>query len=427
MLCLVLCLVLFSEISFAEDDEIDSSQNEEVIEQENNSEEPVENEEPAEIVNPEPEPIVDREESYEREEQVDYRSDGMDEQEREHAQKIEDLEAAYAREQADQNNGENVQQPNEGRNRNNRVNKNSERPKRNKSLKALERSQRAERRTQRENIHVDTNHTQNIEEQNNTQQSGAKSSYGSSENKEIDPENFVCDPIVSLQIQNELRFDILKELADEYGFEITILESENKLMSIEKNQPLSKVIESITRDMSVVLNFKKIKDCNRLVAIAVLDNNEWSGSGGGSGGPSESRFIRKYSSEDGSENLQRYKPKFEAPKLVEIENPEPMTAEQLEEKRLRQEQRKAQRLEHENVRSLNDELVNGSELKAQYNVKGDDWKKDINETRVEIPDMEEYVQQVIDGERQPDLRKMSLKQRSEYMKLRRELRAQQTE
>src|SRR5690606_29274021 len=88
---------------------------------------------------------------------------------------------------------------------------------------------------------------------------------------------FVCDPIITVQAHNKLRFDILKELADEHNFEIEMLESENKSMSLEKNLPLSKVIESITRDMSVVLNFKNEQGCKVLSSITVIDNAEWGG------------------------------------------------------------------------------------------------------------------------------------------------------
>jgi len=409
---LMVSLILFSGVLFAEDvEEIESSENQEVVENENNAEEQIENEEPAEIDS------VEREQSYESEEPVQSYSDGMDEQEREHAQKIEELEAAYARDRAEQNSDQSDQQSNESNNSG--ANENPVRTKRNKSLKELDRSQREGRRTKRERTSPRANDMQTNQKNNPIQNNNGKSTYVSEKKTDTNPENFVCDPIVSLQIQNQLRFDILKELANEYGFEITILESENKLMSIEKNLPLSKVIESITRDMSVVLNFKKIKDCDRLIAIDVLDNNEWGGSGGGSSSDAARSDI--------SEKLQRYKPKFQEPKLIDAEDVEPYTDEQLNAQKMRQEERKAKRLEEQNVRSLNDELENGADLKTQFNVKGDSWKKNINETKVDIPDMEQYVQEVLDGERQPDLRKMSLKQRSEYMKLRRELRTQQAE
>lgn len=238
---------------------------------------------------------------------------------------------------------------------------------------------------------------------------------------DVSDQEFVCDPVISIQAQNKLRFDILKELADEHNFEIEMLESENKSMSLEKNLPLSKVVESITRDMSVVLNFKNEQGCKVLSSIAVLDNEGWS-----SGASYQSSNTR---GSELSEKLQRYKPKFKAPRLVKREDEEP--AEAIDpaiaaEQEALQEERRAKRLERKNMRSLNDELENGDELKNNFNVRGNNWKKD-KVAAEDIPDMQQYVQEVMDGERQPNMRAMTTKQRSEYMRIRRELRAQQKE
>lgn len=230
-------------------------------------------------------------------------------------------------------------------------------------------------------------------------------------------EKFECDPMVSIQVKNKLRFDILKQLADEHNFEIAMLESENKMMSLEKNLPLSKVVESITRDMSVVLNFRNEQGCKVLASIAVLDNSAWSGDG------SSYRSSNDSKSEN-TEKLQRYRPKFEAPRIVPQDELVPIAPEVAEEQKTRQEERRTKRLEKKNMRSLNDEIQGGGRLNAQYNIRGDNWKKDkVDEA--DIPDMNQYVQEVMDGERQPDMRSMSTRQRSEYMQIRRELRAQQ--
>jgi len=232
---------------------------------------------------------------------------------------------------------------------------------------------------------------------------------------ELTQEGFECDPIVSVQANNKLRFDILKNLADEYNFEITILESENKLMSLEKKQPLSKVVESVTRDMSVFLIFQNLNGCKRLVEISVLDNSEWSSGSG---------YNSSKNRSDLAEKLQKYKPKF---KPISVLNEEDL--EQLEDVpqaiKQKQEELRQRRLEKKKMRTLNDELINGDELKTRFNVRGDSWKKDIKGRREIIPDMEVYVQEVLDGERKPDMRNMTVKQRSEYMEVRRKLRAGQ--
>lgn len=236
-----------------------------------------------------------------------------------------------------------------------------------------------------------------------------------------------CDPIINIQVNEEKRFDVLSKLAEEHAFDISMLETENVPVSIEKNQRLSEVVESITRKMNVVLNFQTVGECKRLVSITVLNEKEWAGSGGGVRSFTGSSRLAEH-----LENLSGYQERkgkitreegqlkyksFVPVRLEPVEkNPEQIEA---EEKR-REAYRK--RVERNGGELLNDTLENGSELKNAFSVKGDSWKIQKEE---DIEDMEQYVQEVLNGDRVPNVRGMTSEQRNEYMRLRREYQSQQ--
>ncbi len=233
----------------------------------------------------------------------------------------------------------------------------------------------------------------------------------SKNDKETTDDRFVdipCDPIVNLQVHREKRFDVLSKLAEEYVFDISMLESENVPISIEKNQPLSEVIDSITRNMNVFLNFQNIDSCKRLVSITVLNNQEWAGSGSGSGAAGAA--SRR-------EELLRYKP-IQIKTVDSIE----VSQEEIEAEEKRHEEYR-NRVESEGGALLNDTLESGYQLKNDFSVRGTSWKVQ----KENVGDMETYVQEVMKGERTPNVRGMSPEERKEYMRLRREYRGQQVE
>lgn len=219
-----------------------------------------------------------------------------------------------------------------------------------------------------------------------------------------------CDPIVNIQVNEEKSFDVLSKLAEEHAFDISMLETENMPISIEKNQPLSEVVESITRKMNVVLNFQTVGACKRLVSIAVLNDKEWAGSGAG---------VNSFSGIKGRTGGEERELKFISPKFTKLDAEE-KTQEQIE---AEEERREAYRksVERNGGELLNDTLENGAELNNAFSVKGNSWK--IQKENIE--DMETYVQEVLSGDRTPNVRGMTSSQRKEYMRLRREYQSQQ--
>lgn len=228
-----------------------------------------------------------------------------------------------------------------------------------------------------------------------------------------------CNPVVRVSANKEKRFDILKKLADEHGFEIVMLEAENHPISLEKNEVLSRVIESITRDMSVVLNYQKANGCERLVAISVLDNSEWSGAGNSRSRASSNSnalaIVKQYSPGANSLSPSRNRETDTSQSSPASYNTPASTYQSREAKKqelqeLREERRKAREL-----RSMNQESPGGKRQKND-SYENDDWKNQGEQ----IDNMEMYVDEVMSGERVPNIRGMTIQQRTEYMRLRRE-------
>ncbi len=219
-----------------------------------------------------------------------------------------------------------------------------------------------------------------------------------------------CNPLVAVNANQQSRFDLLKQLADEHQFEISMLKTDDKQISLEKTLPLTKAIESITRDMSVVLSYQKIEGCERIVAISALDEDGWS----------DSASSSRWGSAERNEKLQRYIPKFEPVRVVQDEDAPELSYEQQQENEARAQERRERR----GMRRLNDELEGGHQLRNNFNVRGDGWKSNLRsgQGEADISDMEQYTREVMNGERAADIRSMSVQQRSEYMKIRRQLR-----
>ncbi len=223
-------------------------------------------------------------------------------------------------------------------------------------------------------------------------------------------EPFVCDPKISLNVDSKGRFEVLKGLADEHGFSLEMLESENTPITLEKSQRLSKVVESITRDMSVVLKYKKVANCELLTEIAVIEKGSWDGS-------------------EVSGEVRSYQPASRTKRRVRVLDEMEMdfSVEALEKKRERKElhdNRLRKQIERRGHVLLNDELENGEELNTKFIIKDPkNWKKNIKS----LPkgsgadDMETYVQDVLDGNREADLESLSPAERAKYFKTRRKL------
>jgi|GEM_PF-4461108 len=221
-----------------------------------------------------------------------------------------------------------------------------------------------------------------------------------------------CNPEISLSVSNQSRFNILKDLANDHGFTLEVLESDNKPISIEKNQRLFKVIESITRDMNVVLQYRTQNGCEKLVAISLLNEGEWKGK--------NKSKTRLYSPSNSPSKQIR-------PRLLRDENRD--NSKEAQERRKNATLIQQQRLEKKKQRGevhLNESLENGASFKNNFTAKKG-FQKNVQslENNDTIDDMESYVQEVLDGDRVPDLRSMTSSERSKYMRIRRKLRRAQ--
>lgn len=263
----------------------------------------------------------------------------------------------------------------------------------------------------------------------------------------------VCDPVVTVNENNKSRFEILKSLADTHGFTVTLLESEDSTISLEKTDKLSRVVESITRGTSVVLRYKTIENCEILTEIAFLDNKAWEGTGGGVSEAAsargegvrnyQARLIPRQVSEEelASEEMQQtdeQKERFEERRQARI-----LAQERQEE--LRKQRMESSGLEYQPAETLNETLEGGENLKAVYRAGRPDWRSSqssnvnvenpeneeegSNEDKQEqvqnglgIEDMDAYVREVLAGTRVPDTGSMNAKERFEYMKARQRIR-----
>jgi len=281
-------------------------------------------------------------------------------------------------------------------------------------------------------------------------------------------EKRVCNPVVTVKENNKSRFEILKSLAEVHGFSISILESEDSRISLEKTDTLSRIVESITRDMSVVLRYKTEDDCKVLTQVAFLDNKAWDNVGGAkrefagrkrdSGESFSSTEPSSRTLSYGEDRVKRAQADM-TPRPVSVE--ELAEAEQSEEEKERLEQRRQARIlaqerqealrkqrmesrgqEYQPPGSINDSIEGGENLNALYRAGRANWRggtlgqrqldEDIDEDEEEageqitsglgIEDMDTYVREVLAGERMPETGSMNAKERFEYMKARQRIR-----
>lgn len=119
-----------------------------------------------------------------------------------------------------------------------------------------------------------------------------------------------CDPVVTVSANNKKRSRILSELGKEHGFWVNIPETDDNNISLEKTQKLSKVVESITKDTSVVTKFQKQGDCQRMISVSMVGDKAPKGFDSTEKTEYEKPIKNKANFEKGKKNKKDKKPKF---------------------------------------------------------------------------------------------------------------------
>jgi len=212
-----------------------------------------------------------------------------------------------------------------------------------------------------------------------------------------------CNPIVKVDAYEEKRFQVLKKLAIEHGFEIIMLAEENTPITMEKRQTLSKVVESITREMSVVLKYRKIDGCERLVAVSILETSKVGAGGVYSDRGSNDRIKQFRPGMEEENTFKHYRRDSETPKFDEIDE-ESELEEGLSE------------TDPEQESGYYDDIPQDATADTSYSEKAN-WKYGGESEQ----DIRPFVEDVIDGDRLPNLDVMTEEQREEFERVKQEI------
>jgi hypothetical protein len=71
----------------------------------------------------------------------------------------------------------------------------------------------------------------------------------------------LCNPVVDPVASDTTLKRALSRIAEEYDFKLSLPESLDRPVRINKSMPLERLVKQLTRDMNTVLKHKKIADC----------------------------------------------------------------------------------------------------------------------------------------------------------------------